>query len=145
MAEQNDKPDSTAEFSLAVELAVAKHEIESVRHSFERYEARQTDAIQSLLVKMDEVRTDLAKWPLRMQQCKDQVDDDIKVHMAKYYATLAKVELLEQRILERIDVSKINTETEIRMLTNRFTWTVGGFVTAGVFLAWLLEVLPGGS
>lgn len=142
MVEQDKNKDPAAEFSLAVELAVAKHEIESIKQTFQAHESRQTEMLQNILNKMDDVRTDLSNWPLRMQQCKDQVDDEVKVHMAKYYATLAQVELIEQKILERIDSAKKSTENDIRMMTNRFTWTVGGFITAGVFISWLMQVFP---
>lgn len=131
---------SEPSLKMAVDLALTKKDVADTKAAFDAHKVNESAVLGEINDKVDNIKDTLNGWPLQLRSCKEEVAEETKKHVSTYYATQTQLTLMEQRLNQQISSLAAEFKNDMRMLTNKFTWTVGGFVAAGVLITWLLEV-----
>lgn len=125
MSEEMNK----SEIQQAVEMAVAKSEIAALAMSFSEHVSKEDTYLKEIFDKLRKVQEDISKWPLQIEKCSSDLEQDILSKIEATYMTKKDGQLLEQHLIN-----------SVRSIKLWIVSTVGGFTTAGVLIAWYLKV-----
>ena len=73
----------------------------------------------------------LTAIPIQITECRDDMDREIKNYMHGRFLTEADLRKFERQV--EIKVDKVSDQV------NRATWIVSGFISAGIFIMWVMK------
>lgn len=65
------------EYDQAMELAVQKQRVDTIAEILEKHEDKEERYLKQLFDKLREMEIHIQKWPLKMNQCRDDMEKDI--------------------------------------------------------------------
>ena len=73
----------------------------------------------------------IAEIPIKIMECRDDMDREIKEYMHDRFLTERDLEIFERKVEVKIDI--------VSKQVSKGTWVISGFISMGVFVMWLME------
>lgn len=68
---------SQVEFDQAIKIAVQEQRLGNLAEAFENHEKKEDEYLKEIFDKVREVQQDMSEWPLKISQCRDDLEKDI--------------------------------------------------------------------
>lgn len=90
---------SQVEFDQAIKIAVQEQRLGNLAEAFENHEKKEDKYLKEIFDKVREVQKDISEWPLKISQCRDDLEKDI----AKEFVSDKVFKLEMKRMDTKID------------------------------------------
>ena len=84
----------------------------------------------------------IAEIPIKIMECRDDMDREIKQYMHGKFLTEGDLNALERKLEDRVSQEVTAVKTKIDKVdrnVSKATWIVSGFLTACTFVIWLMK------
>lgn len=84
----------------------------------------------------------IAEIPMEIVSCRDRMDKSLKEYMHDEFVTVSELNQFETKLEKKISENMNGMRQDlngIRTMVWKATWILSGFISAGIFILWILS------
>lgn len=120
------------ELEQQIKQAVTEAKVDQLYKAFSDHEIKEDSYLKDIFDKIRMVQEAMGGWPIKLSQCSDTLEQDIKDYVKENFMSKPDAELLKQSF-----------SNELRSIKLWIVSTVGGFTSAGLLIAWAFKLFGG--
>lgn len=100
------------------------------------------DMVPQIHASMRSLDAKVGDIPMEILACRDRMDKNMKDYMHSEFVTNVDLQMFESKLETQIgkDINNIRTDLmSVRTMMWKATWIISGFISAGIFMTWLLS------
>ncbi len=113
----------------------------SMKDEFSAHEKREQKWLEDISERVIECVNAVKDIPLEMIKCKDDHDEEVRKWVADNFVAKPSLTIHKTKVESDMATMKTEFDAKFTSLLNRITYTVGGFTSCALLVAWVTSKL----